>query len=198
MLTREIKGKRVHLQVYKDVLPPDLLKAAKSILLADLKESEIPWERRYISIGGMQVLMPRLNCAYGKYDGMSFRFSGTIVEANKESEQPILKLIRQRLEEFAGKLNFVYLNRYSGRDYIGWHADDERDMRKGSPIVSISFGASRPFCLRRKDNHNKKIEIELEENMLLIMHHPTNTYYEHSVPCGQGTRVNLTFRSFHH
>lgn len=98
-------------------------------------------------------------------------------------------------------INCAVLNYYSdGSKYIGWHQDDEKDLRKinGETLtVSLSFGVARDFVFRRKDASTIKHSIKLEEGDLLIVRGETNSYWEHTLP--KRLRVkkpcwNLTFR----
>lgn len=91
-----------------------------------------------------------------------------------------------------------------GFDYIGEHKDDEKDLMKGCPIASLSLGQPRDFIFRHQDSRGKnacrKIEpvnIELEHGSLLLMNHPTNQFWYHSLPQRKklkNVRINLTFR----
>lgn len=91
-----------------------------------------------------------------------------------------------------------------GRDHIGEHRDDERELAPGSPIASVSFGACRDFFFRHKDargkNPSRRVEavrLPLAHGSLLMMNPPTNTHWYHSLPVRKkvlAPRVNLTFR----
>merc|ERR1719322_2362284 len=49
--------------------------------------------------------------------------------------------------EFAA-INGGLVNFYAdGGEYIGPHSDDQRQLRRGSPIVSVSWGVSRNFVM---------------------------------------------------
>lgn len=87
---------------------------------------------------------------------------------------------------------------------MGEHRDDEKDLLKGAPIASMSFGQPRDFIFRHKDSRGPKAtrkispqKLNLEHGSLLIMESPTNQYWYHSLPVranAKGVRVNLTFR----
>ena len=91
-----------------------------------------------------------------------------------------------------------------GQDHIGEHRDDERELAPGSPIASVSFGACRDFFFRHKDSRGKHpsrrlavVRLQLAHGSLLMMNHPTNTHWYHSLPVRKkvlAPRVNLTFR----
>jgi alkylated DNA repair dioxygenase AlkB len=195
-----VKTKKCNIDFEENVLPENLLTSAKELLL-DLEESKIPWKRRDVFIAGKKVTLPRWTCAYGKYENMEFHFSRTVLMAEHEADQPVLRELRKFIEEKLGiKCNFTYLNYYANNnDYIGWHSDDETDMRAQSPIVILSLGACREFKLRRKNDHEKQLSFDLTDNSLLVLNYPTNKYWEHSIPKEKSKvkpRCSLTFRSF--
>ncbi|XP_012660672.1 DNA oxidative demethylase ALKBH2 isoform X2 [Otolemur garnettii] len=119
---------------------------------------------------------------------------------------PVLELVRDRVSGVTGQtFNFVLINRYKdGCDHIGEHRDDERELAPGSPIASVSFGACRDFFFRHKDSRGKHssrrvevVRLQLAHGSLLMMNHPTNTHWYHSLPIRKkilAPRVNLTFR----
>lgn len=91
-----------------------------------------------------------------------------------------------------------------GCDHIGEHRDDERELAPGSPIASVSFGACRDFLFRHKDARGRSpsrrleaVRLPLAHGSLLLMNHPTNSHWYHSLPVRKkvlAPRVNLTFR----
>jgi alkylated DNA repair dioxygenase AlkB len=93
--------------------------------------------------------------------------------------------------------NFVLINLYeNGTRYIGWHSDDEKDLRDGSIIASLTFGAERDFILKNKET-KAVTKIALPHNTLLIMGGDTQKNYWHSVPKRlrvKEPRVNMTWR----
>nr|XP_044988920.1 DNA oxidative demethylase ALKBH2-like isoform X2 [Jaculus jaculus] len=110
-------------------------------------------------------------------------------------------LLRGRASSCAILSSFVYKD---GCDHIGEHRDDERELAPGSPIASVSFGACRDFLFRHKDSRGKNrcrevevVRLQLAHGSLLVMNHPTNTHWYHSLPVRRkvlAPRVNLTFR----
>jgi alkylated DNA repair dioxygenase AlkB len=157
-----------------------------------------------------KVAIPRLQTAYGA-PGTSYRFSGTTVHARPWI--PILLELKEILGRQSGCTpNFVLLNYYrSGRDSIGWHSDDEKDLGTHPEIASLSFGATRDFQFRHKEDFGKKdrdrtlktVTLALEHGSLLIMRHPTNRNWKHQLPkrtgktTEPGARLNLTWRTMY-
>lgn len=81
---------------------------------------------------------------------------------------------------------------------MGWHADDEPEMKRYGAIGSLSLGATRKFSFKHKKT-KEKIDIMLENGSLLLMLHNTQENWLHSLPKSlkvQEPRINLTFRTF--
>ena len=87
---------------------------------------------------------------------------------------------------------------------MGEHRDDEKDLQTGYPIASLSLGQPRDFIFKHADSRGKHakrkidtVKIELEHGSLLVMGHPTNIYWYHSLPPRKklvNVRINMTFR----
>ena len=84
-----------------------------------------------------------------------------------------------------------------GTDYIGWHTDKEA---WSSPVISVSFGATRKFKVRAiKATKGWDTEFDLTNGSLLIMNKGFQRKYKHTVPVQKKIttpRLNLTFRQF--
>jgi len=122
---------------------------------------------------------------------------------NKEEETPVV----------GNRFNFCLVNRYKdGNDKIGFHKDDERDLLHKSSIAGVSFGATRDILFKHQDLVNKKskskehddasqvksVKIALKSGSLIVMRHPTNAYWYHSIPKRANIpqfRISLTFRN---
>ncbi|MFM8430514.1 MAG: alpha-ketoglutarate-dependent dioxygenase AlkB family protein, partial [Holophagaceae bacterium] len=77
----------------------------------------------------------------------------------------------------------VLINEYrNGNDYLGWHSDNEKELGNEPVIASISLGEVRTFQFRLKDDHKKKIQIELNEGSLLVMRGKTQELWQHQIP----------------
>ena len=87
---------------------------------------------------------------------------------------------------------------------MGEHRDDEKDLVAGYPIAPLSLGQPRDFIFKHADCWGKTatrkigpVKIELEHGSLLLMKHPTNIYWYHSLPPRKrlkDIRINMTFR----
>ena len=116
-------------------------------------------------------------------------------------------------------LNSVCCNKYVTSDHdLYWHSDNEPEFRasefdRRTFIVSLSFGATRGFGIRRKQSQNPAdaTSIDLINGDLLVMLGRVQCYFEHriygGVSPGDGiasssssssgspqVRINLTWR----
>jgi alkylated DNA repair dioxygenase AlkB len=155
---------------------------------ATLRE-EIAWEHKPGIFGHMQ---PRLIASCGD-PGITYRYSG--VDNIALPWTRTLLEIKSRVESVLGEYNFCLLNLYrDGKDSMGWHADDEREM--GDIIGSLSLGATRKFRIRHNESRETRTFL-LGHGSLLIMAGAMQQFWQHSVPKTKlpvGERINLTFR----
>lgn len=119
---------------------------------------------------------------------------------------PILRKVMNKTSDFLGiNFNICLVNSYeTGKNYIGWHSDNEE---KGSKylIASISLGAERKFSFlyknRKLGDEPERVVKKLENGSLLVMKHPCQDNYLHSLLQDKkikSKRINLTFREFHY
>lgn len=165
--------------------------------IRDLEALE-DWERRQIVVCGRECMQNRLTCFYARDPTLNYRYSG-IENSNCKGFPSVVERICKKVSEKLGiEFNYCLLNKYSdGRQTIGWHADDERDLAPGSVIASCSFGAERFFDLRRRDDHSKKTRLNLANGSMVVMGKGTQEHYHHQVPQQAKItkpRYNLTFR----
>lgn len=162
--------------------------------------NEHPEEQGKVIIYGRELTCPRWFQSYGR----PYKFAGINHEA-KPIDHPILKKILQWVNNHSGtEYNEILVNWYeSGENYIGWHSDDESELTD-SPIYSFSFGATRTFWIRSKEQgcDNKYLvdqKFELPNNSLFIMGNGFQSTMKHHVPKRlkvKERRINLTFRKF--
>lgn len=158
-----------------------------------------------VKVYGKWHNIPRKQVSFGD-DGLSYSFSGTCVPAVSWSKCNIIKDLKKIIESVSElSFNFVLVNRYKdGRDHMGEHRDDEKDLVQDAPIASLSFGQTRDFIFKHKDSRGAKclrkidpVKLELEHGSLLLMEWPTNKFWYHSLPIRKkapNVRINLTFR----
>ena len=165
---------------------------------ADLQHdltNAIAWREESLLIFGRHVKVPRL-CAWYGDDGVTYRYSHA--EHRADSWPPVIRTLRDALHSRLGlRFNFVLANLYrDGNDALGWHADNERELGLYPCIASLSFGASRRFCMRARAR-DRRFTVLLEPGSLLLMWGTSQRDWQHSVPRSRdvnGPRVNLTFR----
>ncbi|XP_053375899.1 DNA oxidative demethylase ALKBH2-like [Mercenaria mercenaria] len=156
-----------------------------------------------VNIFGKWHDIPRKQVAHGD-TGLSYTFSNNTVPARPWT--PFLEKIRDTITHVTGyDFNFLLINRYKdGLDHMGEHRDDEKDLVHGYPIASLSLGQPRDFIFKHAEargKHAKRkidtVKVELQHGSLLMMKHPTNTHWYHSLPQRKKltqARINMTFR----
>ena len=160
--------------------------------------AELPLRTDTFAMFGRRVAVPRLVSFHGD-PGCRYRYSGQTYEPAPWT--PGLAEIRARLVARIGvPFNAVLANYYrDGRDSVGWHSDDERELgpaRDDIAIASLSLGAARRFAMRHRDSGERR-EIELTDGSLLVMRGRTQQQWRHALPktaAPVGPRLNLTFR----
>lgn len=119
------------------------------------------WRTESIRLFGREAETPRLIAWYGD-PGIGYRYSG--LDHPGQGWPPTLDRLRQMLNKrFRLALNFALLNRYrDGRDWLGWHRDDERGL--AGWVLSVSLGATRRL---RLDLGSERIALDLEHGSIL-------------------------------
>ena len=117
--------------------------------------------------------------------------------------------IKERTTDTPNEVRFpnsVNVNYYGNQNkYVGWHADDEKIMKKtdGNPLItSISLGATRIFDIGLKPVVNRKqselvARERLESGDLLTMEGGCQETHVHTLPKSRepsGGRFGLTYR----
>ncbi len=177
-------------------LLPSFLHVQAADHLLNLLIKKTIWKQHAVKFFEKEHPLPRLQQWYGS-PGLTYSWSGLKLEPDPWPDY--LLDIRDRVSEVARcSFNTVLLNLYrNGKDTVGWHSDDEKDMGVGSTVASISLGAVRPFVLRHKTIAGA-LTINMPHGSLLIMAGTTQAYWQHSLPRRAGIldpRVNLTFRT---
>lgn len=150
-------------------------------------------------VGAHNRLTPRLSAVWGDR-GVRYSYS-RVREPTFPWPKPVLE-VRDRLrEEFGVSFQLVLGLWYrDGSDSVAYHGDDEKSIDPAFPIISVSFGASRAFHIRRKDDHRDRKTVMLHPGDVLVMKGPRcQQLFEHAVPKTKkplGPRVNMTFRVF--
>lgn len=178
------------------VFCPDFFPEADANRLLDELIATTEWRQDSMKMFGELKPLPRLTAWYGD-PGARYVYSGIVNEPLPWTAA--LAEVKDAVESAAGvPFNGVLLNRYrTGRDSMGWHADDEMEFGENPVIVSVSFGGTRNFQLKHKRRKELKASVELTHGSLLIMSGATQANWLHQVPKTAkpvGERLNLTFR----
>ncbi len=157
-----------------------------------------PTERDTISLFGKTHEVPRWNRAYLK----DYSFSGKNHKTSEETPEPFEKVLKFFQKTVSEKLNGILVNWYEPLDHIGMHSDDETDLRKGEPIITLVLmedpQATRTFRLVPKGDGEQK-NYELGHGDVLIMGGNTQKTHKHGVPIrkrNNSKRISITFRCF--
>ena len=158
-------------------------------------QASLTWEPDQLMMFG-KLVTTRRKVAWVGDPKCSYTYSG--VKKNPQNWTSELLLIKAQLEEISqAEFNSCLLNLYhDGGDGMGWHSDEEKELDPSSPIASLSLGAKRKFAFRHKGDH-ETISLFLENGSALIMHPPTQEYWQHTLPKTKTVpdiRMNLTFR----
>jgi alkylated DNA repair dioxygenase AlkB len=165
--------------------------------LFDSLLTSIAWSHDEIVMFGRKIITSREVAWYGD-SGLNYRYSGV-------TKQPLpwtsdLINLKQLIEEVSGDtFNSCLLNLYhSGREGMGWHSDDEKELKYDGTIASVSLGAPRRFVFKHRTESLPKPEILLEHGSLLLMKGSTQRHWWHRLPPSSKvskSRINLTFRT---
>lgn len=175
---------------------PQWMGGDEAAALFDALQAQVAWSVHRIRLFGREVDSPRLSCWIGD-PGTGYRYSGTRFEPHPWPA-PLAAVRTRLLKELGVDFNSVLANQYrDGRDAMGWHSDDERELGPSPLIASLSLGATRRFVLRHRREPTRKLAVELPPGSLLLMAGPTQREFRHALPRTArrvGARINLTFR----
>lgn len=162
-------------------------------LLARLA-GETDWRQETVTVFGKRHLQPRLTAWHGD---RRYTYSGLALDPQPWT--PLLLQVKAAVESASGHhFNSVLLNYYrDGRDSMGMHSDDERELGPNPVIASVSLGEERPFILRHKRT-GETLRIVLPSGSLLVMAGATQHHWLHGINKSarkMGPRLNLTFRN---
>lgn len=172
---------------------PDFLRPDESRDWLD-RSRALVWARDEIRMYGKPIPVPREEALYG--DDLRYQYRGTTIKALPWPD--FLTEARRRIEALTGfRFHFAVGNRYlTGKDSIGWHADDFPQIGEHPPIASLSLGATRRFKLKRKSD-GLTFDYDLGDGSMLVMLPGCQRDWLHAVPKtarAVGERINWTFR----
>jgi alkylated DNA repair dioxygenase AlkB len=157
----------------------------------------VPWRAEQVTVWGKKYDQPRLIAWFGD-PGKAYTYSGIAMTPLPWTQE--LRALKSVVESFANEsFNSVLLNYYrDGRDNMGFHSDNERELGPTPTIASLSLGNERTFVFKHKTAKSiKAVRLKLTSESLLVMKGETQANWKHGIdkeilPCGP--RVNLTFR----
>ncbi len=175
---------------------PDFFSAIESQALFKILETTIYWQQEQIKYFGKLVDCPRLSAWYadaGKY----YVYSGILNKPLAWTKE--LLIIKSRVEDLVQtNFNSVLLNLYrNGKDSMGFHQDDEKELGQNPTIASVSFGGTRNFRLKHLNKLDLSYTIPLTNGSVLIMKDETQHFWSHGISKTSkdvAPRINLTFR----
>lgn len=160
----------------------------------------VSWQVEHITLFGRTHEVPRRVAWFGDPDA-HYAYAG--VRHAPQPWSPLLAEMRAQLQALLPEaaFNSVLLNLYrSGRDRMGWHADNEPELGQNPVIASVSLGAQRRFDLKHRHS-GQKLQIPLPSGSLLVMDGALQHHWVHQLPATTKVadpRINLTFRSIRH
>ncbi|WP_306013245.1 MULTISPECIES: alpha-ketoglutarate-dependent dioxygenase AlkB [unclassified Allomuricauda] len=156
----------------------------------------IPWEADVVHMFGKRIVTKRKVAWYGDqpYD---YTYSNSTKKALPWT--PTLRELKEMAENLTNETyNSCLLNLYhTGEEGMGWHTDNEKELKKNGAIASYSFGAERKFVFKHKTTKGK-VELLLDHGSLLVMKGATQNHWLHRLPPTKkvgSARINLTFRT---
>lgn len=155
---------------------------------------------------GRSVTFPRRTAAFGR----DYTFSGQTSVSLDLTDAPGYEHYADWMTDTG--LNGVLVNWYDAfeGDYIGAHSDNEVQLVRGAPIVSITFASNdlhfRRFRLKAKKplDDNGDVAVELRNGDVVVMGGACQQTHKHEImPPRQreahertGRRINVTLRRF--
>ena len=151
--------------------------------------------------------LPRLSAWYGPID---YAYSGVVMKGYAVSDCPSVVAAYHHLannvfdpNNIATTADCFLVNQYrTGRDSCGEHSDDEPEVDRYSPIVTLSLGQQRIMLIRELGKQGNAIAVKLKPGSVLVMNGDNfQGKYTHQIPkdnlCNL-PRTSITFRTCNH
>jgi len=196
-------------------------KFSEDLLVGDfnelLKSFDDQKEEKIVRFYGKEFKKPRFDIVYGdyKFNGSGNSRSWTDLDTNNLIDNQVVNFVDYiikdlkfgksigmkslQFEDFAAVVNLYQ----DGSHYIGYHSDDEKNLKQGAPIYCFSLGQSRDFLLKPKKNSQgvKSAKITLRNMDLIKMCGDLQKTHLHSIPKRStnkcfNPRISFTFRIF--
>lgn len=155
----------------------------------------LEWKNDEIVLFGKKIVTKRKVAWYGEL-GVEYAYSNTSKKALAWTKE--LVEIKSIVEAKTGETyNSCLLNLYhTGEEGMGWHSDNEKELKKNGTIASLSLGAERKFSFKHKKDETT-LSIQLQNGSLLVMKDEIQSFWNHKLSVSkliQSPRINLTFR----
>lgn len=185
--------------------------------LFDYLFENLPWQTQSIRMFGREIKQPRLICSLSvDPSSIQYSYSGQRQQAHDMTRFPRIMELKRLIElQFKQEplsqlgqfelFNYALCNLYrDGKDYMGYHTDNERELGEDPVIVSLSIGATRDFHVKPRKLRSSPVTIDscihkfqLTNGSLLVMSGSMQRYWQHSLPARSKIsepRINITFR----
>jgi alkylated DNA repair dioxygenase AlkB len=169
----------------------------QSSLFFDDLLNNIEWKNEEIIMFGKEIISKRKVAFYAD-DGVDYTYSNKTKKGLSWTAS-LLK-IKSVVENYTHvNYNGCLLNLYhDGNEAMGWHSDNEKEIKPNSSIASVSIGIERKFSFKNKLS-KETIAVQLENGSLLEMKGTIQKNWLHALPKSKKItqpRINLTFRQF--
>ena len=129
-------------------------------------------------------------------DNLTFEYSGKSMKPQKIPA--LIQEIKDIIQRFIGvEFDGILVNYYpDGKSSIGYHSDPIED-KWDNKFVVLSFGDTRNFIFREKENKDKKYIYEFKDGDLIYMFDDCQERFEHSVRKNKNSsneRLSLVFK----
>ena len=158
---------------------------------------EIELQQDYLNFDGTLVKESRLT-SWQTETNNECNYGGKTLAVKKFT--PTVKKLKRIIEDKKNvKLDSVLINYYQdGNDHINYHSD-EYNIHKNNDILVLSFGESRKFVIRNKENHQLRDNYLLNNGDLFHMFGKCQDLFDHSVRREKKEkklpRISLSFRN---
>ena len=175
---------------------PNFLLSKEAEIYFQLLLNEIPWQQDEVHLFGKKIVTKRM-MSWHADTPIFYHYSGSVKQATPWT--PTLLELKSRVENASKcSYNSCLLNLYhSGEEGMGWHSDNEKELKENGTIASLSLGATRRFLFKHIQT-KEKIEVNLHSGGLLLMKGTLQQNWLHSLPKSKRVhtpRINLTFRT---
>ena len=158
--------------------------------------TSIAWKQDLLKLFGRQIATRRETAWYGDHN-FTYQYSGMSRKALPWTKE--LADLKKMVEKQSGEeFNSCLLNNYhSGEEGMGWHRDNEKELKPDGTIVSLSLGAERKFRFKHLRT-GEIVNLILNSGSLLLMKGVTQQFWVHELPKTKRIktpRINLTFRT---